>query len=508
MKKWILAALAAILFITLCGCSGRFASVFSYTDLQVGENEAIIPELPKDEPAEVQAEPVPTDLSDDVSVLVTHDGAFDWRKYAFAGGDEVRMGMYTAERSGEYIVLDKLTLEGDGFARWYDKESGTWVEQPLGTGSYDANVVFFRTEKQSAIVYKPLSYKDMENDMVRYEVGIDGSISVSKLDDTYTVWLTSGKTRKGGHTDWLVLTSPKNDLIADWQTAEKQWKDYIIEGDNRWLYRGYYYLTPANYIPSGKNFYHRIPSPYIAVKMLDCTDRAAVELSTAMLHVMLELLGDDGFFPTKAGSEWLLEEYGMGEGFYDTRFNTDLADALLQASQQTGIEVFRSVACAYGEFFLEHARTHHQSVGEGWLVDDYAHPDGGEPTHCSLNHQLKEILYLYHMTDATGDNRFEETADLMFKGIADVGMDWVKRNCDLWYAIDPEGQMIREDYPTLTYNDMYLLMEYLDNNRPDDKMLAERQLIQRLMGKKLYYIVSNAIEGSYYGMPGSEESAQ
>lgn len=83
-------------------------------------------------------------------------------------------------------------------------------------------------------------------------------------------------------------------------------------------------------------------------------------------------------------------------------------------------------------------------------------------------------------------------------------MDWVKRNCDLWYAIDPEGQMIREDYPTLTYNDMYLLMQYLDENRPDDKMVAERQLIQRLMGKKLYYIVSNRIEGSYYGMPGTE----
>ena len=503
MKKWILAALAAVM-ILLCGCSGRMASVFSYTELQVGKNEAIAPELEKEEPQVTEEAPAPEQLSEDVSVLVTHEGAFDFRQYAFTGGDEVRMGMYTAERSGEYVVLDKLTLHGDGIARWYDKENEAWVEQPRGTGSYDANVVFFQTQTESAVVYKPLSYKDMENDMVRYERGIDGSISVSKLDDTYTVWLTSGKTRKFGHTDWLVLTSPKNDLIADWQMAEKQWKDYIIEGDNRWLYRGYYYLAPSNYIPSGKDFYHRIPSPYISVKMLDCTDRAASELSTAMLHVMLELLGDDGFFPTKAGSEWLQGEYEMGAGFFDTRFNTDLSDALLQASEQTGIAVFRSVACAYGEFFLEHARMHHQSVGEGWLVDDYAHPEGGKPTHCSLNHQLKEILYLYHMTDATGDNRFEQTADLMLLGIADVGMDWVKRNCDLWYAIDPEGQMIREDYPTLTYNDMYLLIQYLDENRPADKMYAERQLILRLMNKKLYYIISNAVEGSYYGMPGTE----
>ncbi len=512
MKRSILAALlAALCILPLTACS-QHAPIFSYDSITVGEDEAAIFEqelLDKIELSraeeELPEEPSALELSEDVAVQMTSDGDFSYRTYTFSCGDELRIGSHLAPKTGEYIVLDTFELHGEGTVRWYDSAEKVWIEQPLDTGSFDTAMVFFQTEQESAIVYRPYCYKDLENDMMRYEVGLDGTISVSKLGDTYTVWLMSGKTRKLTHTDWTVLLSQSPDLVSDWQTAKDVWKDYIIEGNNRWTYRGYYYLTPTTYIPSGKNYFHRIPDPYIAIKMLSSTDRAAVELSTAMLHVTLELLDEHGFFPTKAGSEWLLTDYGIGASFYDTRFNTDLADALLQAANQTGIETFRSVACAYGEFFLEHARSRHQTVGEGWLVDDYAHPEGNLPTHCSLNHQLKEILFLYRMCDETGDNRFEETADLMLKGVAEIGMNWVKPNCDLWYAVSADGQMIREDYPTLTYNDLYILTQYLDENRPADKLAEERTLLQRLMAKKLYWIIGSGASG-YYGENSAEES--
>lgn len=63
-----------------------------------------------------------------------------------------------------------------------------------------------------------------------------------------------------------------------------------------------------------------------------------------MLHVMLELQNARGYFPTRAGSEWLLNDYEISANFYDTRFSTDMAAGLLSAYQAYGIDAFWEAA--------------------------------------------------------------------------------------------------------------------------------------------------------------------
>lgn len=57
--------------------------------------------------------------------------------------------------------------------------------------------------------------------------------------------------------------------MIDWSRsdAQAQWSNYQMEGDNRWTDRGYYYTAPYNYIPTGENYFHRIPVSYIPIKM-------------------------------------------------------------------------------------------------------------------------------------------------------------------------------------------------------------------------------------------------
>ncbi len=314
---------------------------------------------------------------------------------------------------------------------------------------------------------------------------LDGTNYVAKNEENGEVSYENGALTldfSGQCGDWWAYLTPGDINAADelaWLsrcTVEK------FGADNRLTLDGYYYTTPQDYTPSGENRFYRIPAAYIASK-LACRSNSVhgFQMAAAMLDLQQAHYHSQGFLPTCLKSGWLSQDYGIGPGFYDTRFNSDIAMAYLALGKELGIEAFTRQAMDYAAYLVSHAQNHAASTGEGILVDDYAHPDGGVPTHCSLNHQLAEILFLLQ----TGDAAAEATALRMLRGVEETADSWVREDGDLHYARFPDGSYGREDYPYLTYNDLLALNRHLGGNAT----------LEGLMETKRAWMDANGVTG-------------
>ena len=62
-------------------------------------------------------------------------------------------------------------------------------------------------------------------------------------------------------TDALILTAPSG---LDWSAdnCATAWVNYVKNGDSHWCFDGYFRKSPANYIPSGENYYYCCAASY------------------------------------------------------------------------------------------------------------------------------------------------------------------------------------------------------------------------------------------------------
>ena len=158
------------------------------------------------------------------------------------------------------------------------------------------------------------------------------------------------------------------------------------------------------------------------------------------------------------------------------------------------IPEFADAAMRYGQYYESMAKTNHYTVSyqgqEAWLVWDYTHPKGCRPNHCSLNHQIAEILVLFQLYDRTGYEGYQDLALLLLNGILAIGTDWILDNQDLAYAYLPDGSLGMQDYPYLTYNDLFDLCQTLDL-----RYGSHDPLLDALMSAKRQWMDQNNVEG-------------
>lgn len=153
--------------------------------------------------------------------------------------------------------------------------------------------------------------------------------------------------------------------------------------------------------------------------MANDTDQPASRaIGLAMIDLMREQQNEYGFIPSQAGSTWLKTDYGIEPGYYDTRFNTDFWLANINAAENFGVTGWLDKTRKYADFLVSFAEQHHFTFGpgddEGWLVQDYWHPNGeSSPTHASLNHHAAEAEFLYRMADAVNEDSYAVLADRM-----------------------------------------------------------------------------------------------
>ena len=428
--------------------------------------------------------------------LDTDYGCLYDQRYTYADGTVFSSyELELTEDIREQYVMTSLILTGhDLNVKYYDRTSGQWYggDYPHGV-TLGFGMCFIRVDDQELIVCLPQTYRRGENSTVELLPGQTGGLVCNRIPGGWRIKILSPVTSEGELVDYFLLQS--GSPLIDWELAdaESRWAAFQFTGDNRWLRDGYYYISPSSYIPSGEYVYYQLTAAYIACKLADAgqTYPAGRYLGIAMLDTMCRRQNDEGWFPTPSGSAWL-ESYGVEPGFFDTRFNNDLVRALIVAYEHYGVERFLEVAKTYGDFLVDYAAANHDEYSgsghSGWLVYDYKSEHSGK-THTSLNHQTAEMTLLEELYQLTGDERYLQTSQQLYQGIAATEQLWRQADGDLAYGL-LDGEIVGQDYPYLTYNDLYCY-----NKLQALRTGADDPLIVRLMDYKLAYMENHGITG-------------
>jgi hypothetical protein len=176
--------------------------------------------------------------------------------------------------------------------------------------------------------------------------------------------------------------------------------------------------------------------------------------------VYIPLISKDGVIYTKPTSSYLKNLYGFGELFYDTRFNTDSADFLVQVGKTVGEPADIWAARKYQDYFLKHAARYHHTIGSGLLIADYSwNQKPSVITHASLNHNLAEINFLLRLGDPNGISLAKQILEAIKGGT----YQWISPEKDLYYAYYDHNDYHGKDYKTLTLRDLDTTKQLLSN---------------------------------------------
>ena len=413
------------------------------------------------------------------------------RSYSLDNGDRVLFGRLTAAGDSAYHMArtDRLNVAG-GTVWYYDADKKDWASAPLGEMELGTTCVYIDGDTQDYFCYVPIGYQPLENCSLK-ENGSRGYLRILRAGSGWRIRMFAANLAAGEVCDYTVVTCAAEENLIDFskQNYRDNWKNYCHDGDGRWCYDGYYFPAPESYIPHGVHVRYRCVAAYFASSMSWQTEivRCAFDLSPALLDTIGLQQNEDGYFPSMSESTWLKGDYGIPAGYYDTRFNSDLM--LLYHTQMEKTGGFSDLADRYLEFYQGFARDHHyETENGGWLVWDYN--NSTSPVHCSLNHQITEIRVLYHFAQLLERPALSELADRMLLGIEDTCRSWIMDDSNLHYCRRADGSFGGNDYPYLTYNDLYKLQkELLAMGRP------RCETLDTLMAAKLTWMQANEITG-------------
>ena len=414
------------------------------------------------------------------------------RIYQTGNEDCVTMGRVrnTVGQAASYIWTSEL----NGILRYYDREADLWIENDIAPCTVQISMIELLFEDGSSfLIYTPKTFRLHENGVMEYLPQCDGFINVEQNGDGWMFSLQSNIPDTNCVSDFTVVSGPRSMLNWGHPNCGDLWKNYTLETEGKWCFNGYFFPCAYNYVPTGENYLYNCPAAYFVKSMVYVAyaHPAAENLALAMLDTLAMEQNKAGYWPTSPRSEWLYEDYGVDKGFYDTRFNSDLLRIYRVYYDTYGGDVLRDVMNMYADFFVEFAECEHfLSPNGGWFIPDYTPASINKP-HSSLNHQLAEIIELYGLADSLQRPDLEELAGKMLLAITDTDKQWINEMGDLHYCIFSDGKTFgRQDYPYLTYNDLFDLQEVLVK-----RYGAEAESIQFLMDMKKQWMDANEVTG-------------
>lgn len=254
---------------------------------------------------------------------------------------------------------------------------------------------------------------------------------------------------------WGIISCEK---LVDWNSRAVS--DAVRVADlnrvRKWGGDGTYYKMPVGYSPYYKNGFYRNSANHIGNKFIMTDGRFFEDFGYITMDALLKTQNYYGYWSTTPRSDWLYGDYKIGPGFFDTRWDTEGALSLLRAYRRFNEPMALEGAIEFADFYCEFAAANsYKTKNNGILVYDYGFTaQDNIKTHVSLNHLLNEMNFLYEMYITTGRNNYLKTAERILVAVRDTQKSWIKSNGDLHYAYMPNGSYGRQDYPTLTYNDL------------------------------------------------------
>ena len=414
------------------------------------------------------------------------------RRYRFSDGTEVIAGR-TLDAAGKTPVCS-IWMPGEATVRIPDGKS--WRIEPLSAGRYDGSCCYIDSEGgASCWCYLPQSYYLRDNNSLEYIPGGNGWLEARRYSDGWLLTLMTPGSGAGTSAEYTVFTSEHP--LFNWterdHAAERFMVAYTLNTDGRWCYDGYYYEAPSTYVPSGENYFYRNVSCYFGKSMVFGADAyyGCNVFTQIIVDIMLRQQNAAGYLPSCSVSTWLLNDYGIGGGYYDTRFNSDWMETLYLVYTKSENDEIPPAVKRYFAFYLQHAQEHHRTTANGgWLVDDYSITGTKTETHTSLNHQLAEASALYHWGDLLGDGELVELADRMLQAVFDTTDKWIREDSNLHYSVSPAWVYGETDYPYLTYNDLFQMQKLLVSRGRE-----RSPELDRLMDAKRSWMQKNGVTG-------------
>lgn len=334
-------------------------------------------------------------------------------------------------------------------------------------------------------------YKPLKNE-VRQEI-IDMSPQVSVVKYETNLRFTIPLPGENGYfvETWGILG---NSPLIDWAkpAAAEDAKAGDLVRFRKLSPEGIMYLTPWNYYPTEKTAFWQNPASHHHVAGLFSRQDAGAYFNDIMISSMygvIQTQNEDYYWPTTPRSDWLYQEYGIPAGFYDTRFNTDVAEFLLDMYNKTGEKLALEAAQKYAIWLRNYINDQGTPVGTGVLVPDYYKPGiEHKKTNTSLNHLVSEMNFLYRLYLIDKNEENLTAGNQIRQGVQDTGPNWIKENGDLHYAYLGDGKYGNQDYPLLTLNDLRtaqkLIAQVSDDKKTDD-------VFQMLINSKESYLKKN-----------------
>ncbi len=421
------------------------------------------------------------------------------KSFAFESGDLFELYNYTFSQNSHQgnSLTNGFSIPGSSISiRYYNMKKGHWTKV-TDINNLPKETLFIDTDQYHLIIGVPTVYVPYGDSYtaVIYS-SLEKPVTVSKAADGKHYDIKYSFNSSGAYSGSLWTLKSERRLVA-WEN-ENQLK--VIMNDlvynARFLWDGYYFTEPAEYSPYyGYGSYYRAPSAYAAAVFAHYGSfPGAYDLGYAFTYICMENQNEAGFWETGPRVGWLYSDFGIGGGFYDTRFNTDFAKGLLYAYDRYKNPAFLSSFIKYTEFYFSHAEEYsYETENGGILVQDYGFEGEHKSTHCSLNHQLAEMNLLYNAYGALKYEPYRELADRLLQAVEDTCGLWIMNNNNLVYALYYSGSSnVMTDYPYLTYNDLFETRQILR-----DMFGKESQAVNSLMAAKLKWMTAAGVTGYY-----------
>lgn len=254
-----------------------------------------------------------------------------------------------------------------------------------------------------------------------------------------------------------ACTSP----LVDWDTPHRMQKIVNFDTTNEYLFLadGHYYEKPSDYSPclnEEGRFVYKTSASFVHKSAIEPNSGAYLRLlGLYLLYTRIESFNDAGYIPTPCESQWLKTDYGIGAGFYDTRFNIDALDMLLYAERLGSEPRIRETVERTLDFYLSFRAKHRFYANGSYFAPDYLDRDGvTAANHASLNHSIAEGLTLLKAGRQYDRADYLAAGLELFDELEKSWAAWLRPDGDLWYGVTRTGEMIRDDYVSVTYNDL------------------------------------------------------
>ncbi len=391
-------------------------------------------------------------------------------------------------------LTDSFTIPGNKIEiRYKDPSASEWYmsQNPDNT---QKQLLFIDTDSYHMIISVPAVYSTTyTNNTLECYPDLEEKINIENLGGSYKISYSFPIDKEKIGEIWMLKST---EALANWNDAthfSTMSQDLAVA--RRFSKDGYYFPVPSSYYPYSETMLYRHPSDYAGTSFARYGSfNAAKELGYVFVWTCMQNQNEKGYWATGPKSDWLVKDFKIGAGFYDTRFNTDFAQSLLYAYKRYNNTDFLYAACKYAQYFIDHAENnHYETKNGGYLVQDYGYDYDHNATHVSLNHQLAELNYLYNLYEITKNEDYKELADKMFLAIDDTRDQWVLPSGDLNYALyysSDTNTMV--DYPYLTYNDLFTTKQILKN-----QFKTTNATIEYLMASKKAWMDANNVTGYY-----------